>query len=201
MGYKHLLGWPITFDDLEAQDEEYYSALKKITTMDDPSMMCLDFTVTEDNLGDRMDIPLIPGGETMEVTSESLSEYLEANLKYRMLNRCKPQITELMLGFFDIIPEPALTIFDPNELELILCGLPTIDMNDWMDNSKYSGYFESRGKGHQECPHGDSLCFRATTGISRGFAYTASLVTNTSTQGPTHVSTALTCQTIPPSAN
>jgi len=147
--YKHLLGWPITFDDLEAQDEEYYSALKKITTMDDPSMMCLDFTVTEDNLGERMDIPLIPDGETMEVTSENLPEYLEANLKYRMLNRCKPQITELMLGFFDIIPEPALTIFDPNELELILCGLPTIDMNDWMDNSKYSGYFESRGKRHQ----------------------------------------------------
>jgi E3 ubiquitin-protein ligase NEDD4 len=147
--YKHLLGWPITFDDLEAQDEEYYSAIKKITAMDDPSIMCLDFTVTEENLGDRKDIPLIPGGETMELTSENLPEYLEANLKYRMLNRCKPQITELILGFFDIIPEPALTIFDPNELELILCGLPTIDMNDWMDNTKYSGYFESKGKRHQ----------------------------------------------------
>lgn len=144
--YKHLLGWPITFDDLEAQDEEYYTALKKFTTLEDLSIMCLDFTVTEDMMGLRKDIELVPGGAMKEVTSENLPEYLEANLKYRMLNRCKPQITELMLGFFDIIPEPALTVFDPNELELILCGLPTIDMNDWMDNTKYSGYYEHKGK-------------------------------------------------------
>jgi len=147
--YKHLLGWPITFDDLEAQDEEYYNSLKKFTTMKDPSVMCLDFTVTEETLGVRKDIELIPGGERKDVTSENLSEYLEANLKYRMLNQTKPQITELMLGFFDIIPEAALTVFDPNELELILCGLPTIDMNDWMNNTKYSGYYESKGKRHQ----------------------------------------------------
>jgi len=147
--YKHLLGWPVTFDDLEAQDEEYYNALKKFTTMEDLSIMCLDFTVTEETLGVRKDVDLIPGGNMKEVTSENLPEYLEANLKYRMLNQCKPQITELMLGFFDVVPEAALTVFDPNELELILCGLPTIEMSDWMDNTKYSGYYESTGKRHQ----------------------------------------------------
>lgn len=147
--YKHLLGWPITFDDIEAQDEEYYIAIKKFTTMEDLSIMCLDFTVTEELLDERKDIELVPGGSMKEVTSENLPEYLEANLKYRMLNRCKPQITELMLGFFDIIPEAALTIFDPNELELILCGLPTIDMNDWMNNTKYSGYYETKGRRSQ----------------------------------------------------
>merc|ERR1712160_33641 len=91
----------------------------------------------------------IPGGDTKEVTSENLPEYLEANLKYRMLNRTKPQITELLLGFFDIIPEPALTVLNPNELELILCGLPTIDMEDWITNTKYSGYYESKGRQDQ----------------------------------------------------
>ncbi len=147
--YKHLLGWPITFDDLEAQDEEYYTSLKKFTTMEDPSIMCLDFTVTEETLGVRKDIELVPGGAMKEVTSENVPEYLEANFKYRMLNQTKPQTTELLLGFFDIIPEAALTIFDPNELELILCGLPVIDMDDWMDNTKYSGYYESKGKRHK----------------------------------------------------
>lgn len=147
--YKHLLGWPITFDDLEAQDEEYYTSLKKFSTMKDPSVMCLDFTVTEETLGERKDIKLVPNGDMKDVTSENISEYLEANLKYRMLNQVKPQTTELMLGFFDIIPEAALTVFDPNELELILCGLPTIDMNDWMNNIKYSGYYESKGKRHE----------------------------------------------------
>jgi E3 ubiquitin-protein ligase NEDD4 len=144
--YKHLLGWPITFEDLEQQEEEYYTALKKLTTMDDLSMMCLDFTITEEELGVRRDVELIPGGYTKEVTSENLPQYLEANLRYRMLDRTKSQITELMLGFFDIVPEPALTVFDPNELELILCGLPTIDMDDWIDNTIYSGIYEMKGK-------------------------------------------------------
>lgn len=144
--YKHLLGWPITFEDLEQQEEEYYTALKKLTTMDDLSIMCLDFTITEEEMGVRRDVELIPGGNTKEVTSENLSQYLEANLRYRMLDRTKPQITELLLGFFDIVPEPALTVFDPNELELILCGLPTIDMDDWINNTIYSGIFEMKGK-------------------------------------------------------
>ena len=51
-----------------------------------------------------------------------------------------------LLGFFDVAPEAALTVFDPNELELILCGLPTIDMDDWESNSIYSGLYESKGK-------------------------------------------------------
>jgi Arc/MetJ family transcription regulator len=144
--YKHLLGWPITFEDLEAQDEAYYQSLKKFTTMEDPSIMCLDFTITEETLGVRRDVELIPGGNMKEVTTENLSEYLEANLRYRLLDRTKIQITELMLGFFDVAPEAALTVFDPNELELILCGLPTIDMDDWESNSIYSGQYDTKGK-------------------------------------------------------
>lgn len=137
--YKHILGWPITFEDLENQDDEYYQSLKTFTTMEDISDMCLDFTITEETLGVRTDIELIPGGKDMEVTKENLSQYLEAILKYRMLDRTKAQINELLLGFFDVIPEPALTVLDPNELELILCGLPTINMDDWECNTKYTG--------------------------------------------------------------
>eukprot|EP00934_Nitzschia_sp_Nitz4_P003621 Nitzschia sp. Nitz4//scaffold265_size26576//3226//5822//NITZ4_008244-RA/size26576-augustus-gene-0.20-mRNA-1//1//CDS//3329544828//3611//frame0 len=144
--YKHLLGWPITFEDLEAQDEGYYQSLKKFTTMQDLSVMCLDFTITEETMGVRRDVELIPGGNMKEVTAENLPQYLEANLRYRMLDRTSPQITEILLGFFDVIPEPALTVFDPNELELILCGLPEIDMYDWECNTIYSGLFESKGK-------------------------------------------------------
>ena len=44
------------------------------------------------------------------------------------------------------MPEPALTIFDANELELSLCGLPKIDLQDWQANTNYSGLFEVKGK-------------------------------------------------------
>ena len=73
-----------------------------------------------------------------EVTNENIYNYLEANLKYRMLDRVRPQLTELLLGFFDVIPESALSVFDHQELELILCGLPHLDMADWEANTIYS---------------------------------------------------------------
>lgn len=139
--YKHILGWPITFDDLREQDEEYFQSLRHFTTMSEEeiSSLCLDFTLAEETLGVRRDIELVEGGRDIEVTKNNLPEYLEAILKYRTLDRTKPQITELLLGFYDVIPEPALTVFDPNELELILCGLPTIDIDDWEANTIYSG--------------------------------------------------------------
>uniref|UniRef100_A0A7S4N172 HECT-type E3 ubiquitin transferase n=1 Tax=Odontella aurita TaxID=265563 RepID=A0A7S4N172_9STRA len=140
--YKHLLGWPISFDDLELFDEEYYIQLKKLAEYDDISVMCLSFVVTEDALGIKREVDLIPGGEDVDVTNDNLPEYLEANLKYRMLDRIRPQLTELLLGFFDVIPEPLLTIFDYQELELLMCGLPTIDVDDWMANTNYTGSFE-----------------------------------------------------------
>ena len=114
--------------------------------MEDVSAMCLDFTVTEDSMGVRHEVELQEGGSMTEVTNLNLSQYLEANLRYRMLDRCKAQLQELLLGFYDVVPEPALTVFDANELELTLCGLPTIDMEDWQANTKYSGLVEYEGR-------------------------------------------------------
>jgi E3 ubiquitin-protein ligase NEDD4 len=47
-----------------------------------------------------------------------------------MLGRVKPQLTELLLGFFDVMEEPLLTLFDFQELELLMCGLPDINTID-----------------------------------------------------------------------
>lgn len=147
--YKHLLGWPITFEDLEHQDEDYYQSLKKLTNTEDVSALCLDFTATEERMGVRTEVDLIKDGALKEVTNDNLEQYLEANLKYRMLDRTKPQLSELLLGFYDVVPEPALTVFDFQELELMLCGLPTIDMDDWEANTIYSGLYEHKGRKDQ----------------------------------------------------
>jgi hypothetical protein len=144
--YKHLLGWPITFEDIKAQDEEYYLSLKKLSKMNDVADMCLDFTVTEECMGVHREVELMEGGSMTILKNENMVQYLEANLRYRMLDRIKLQLTELLLGFYDVIPEPALTIFDANELELTLCGLPTLDMEDWQANTNYSGMFEVQGR-------------------------------------------------------
>ena len=117
--YKHLLGWPVMFEDLELPDEDYYKSLKSLLELDNVEDMCLDFTFTENALGENRVVDLIEGGSDVALTDDNLPEYLEANLMYHLMDRVKPQLKELLLGFYDVIPEPLLTIFDFQELELV----------------------------------------------------------------------------------
>lgn len=151
--YKHLLGWPVTFEDIELVDEDIYKNMKNLMnySADELEYSCLDFTVTEENMGGRETIELIPNGEEVDVSVENLPEYLEANLKYRILDKIKPQLTELMLGFFDVIPEPLMTVFDFQELELLMCGLPTIDIKDWQSNTLYTGEYDGTNGDNKWC--------------------------------------------------
>ena len=42
-------------------------------------------------------------------------------------------------GFYEVIPHNLVCVFNYQELELLLCGLPRIDAKDWQANTRYSG--------------------------------------------------------------
>jgi len=150
--YKHLLGWPITFEDLEVVDDALYNSLKDLMcNADCVGDMGFNFTATEDLLGSMTEIPLVKNGENIDVTPDNLPEFIECRLKYAMVGRVKPQLTELLLGFFDLMEEPLLTVFDFQELELLMCGLPEIDTTDWQENTDYTGEFAVLGRMHPIC--------------------------------------------------
>ena len=112
---------PVNFDDLKDVDEEYYNSLKGLKSMGaDVDDLTLDFTATEEALGVKKTVELVPGGADINLTEENLPEYIEACLRYRLLGQYEAQLTELLLGFFDVIPPPLLTIFDFEELERLM---------------------------------------------------------------------------------
>mmetsp|Transcript_28394 Transcript_28394/g.27340 ORF Transcript_28394/g.27340 Transcript_28394/m.27340 type:complete len:119 (+) Transcript_28394:220-576(+) len=45
-----------------------------------------------------------------------------------------------MEGFFQVIPKNLIQIFDSKELELLISGLPTIDIDDLKENTEYQNY-------------------------------------------------------------
>lgn len=139
--YKHLMGWPITLMDLEHIDHQIYRNLVELLNLDDVEMLYLEFVITEDQLGSAVTVELIPGGTDKIVTNMNLPEYLIANLKYRLMDRIRPQLLQFLKGFYDVVPETLLSVFDFQEVELLLHGLPNIDMNDWIDNTEYTGDF------------------------------------------------------------
>ena len=40
-----------------------------------------------------------------------------------------------------VVPQHLLSVFDAQELELLLCGLPDIDVGDWMAHAVYHGEY------------------------------------------------------------
>jgi len=43
-------------------------------------------------------------------------------------------------GFYDIIPKRLISIFNEQELELLISGLPNIDIEDLRTNTEYHKY-------------------------------------------------------------
>eukprot|EP00520_Triparma_pacifica_P009038 CAMPEP_0118638432 /NCGR_PEP_ID=MMETSP0785-20121206/3680_1 /TAXON_ID=91992 /ORGANISM="Bolidomonas pacifica, Strain CCMP 1866" /LENGTH=753 /DNA_ID=CAMNT_0006529679 /DNA_START=80 /DNA_END=2338 /DNA_ORIENTATION=+ len=153
--YKHLLGWPLMFDDIEMIDSSVYRSLQQVLEYAkggaDVEDLCLDFTVTEEMLGESKVIPLVKGGEDMDVTNDNLKLFMESRLKYQVLDRVKDQLKELLIGFYEVVPEALLIVFDFQELELVMCGLPEIKMEDWKEHTEYLGSYESKKQNHQVC--------------------------------------------------
>jgi len=148
--YKHILGFPLSVNDLELLlDSTTFKSINSLKELKesggDVSDLCLDFTVIEEVVGMKVEKELVPGGGDIMVTNDNLNLYLEEYTKYHLLERTKDQITELLLGFYDVMDEGALLIFDFQELELLLCGVSKIDMSDWRENTLYSGLL-ARGK-------------------------------------------------------
>lgn len=57
------------------------------------------------------------------------------------MNRIEKQMTNFKKGFFEIVPQQCMQIFDPKELELLLSGLGDVNIKDWQMNTVFKGEY------------------------------------------------------------
>ena len=120
--YKMMLKKQITLDDMQSVDSEYHSSL--VWIMDnDPEPLEQFFVYDDEMFGEIRSIPLKENGEDIPVTNENKKEYVELLVNFKFVNRVKPQMDAFLEGFHDVVPEGEISIFDPAELELLMCGL------------------------------------------------------------------------------
>ena len=67
-------------------------------------------------------------------TSRHQKSYNQIN--YRFMHGIEPQFLALQKGFNELIPQCLLKCFDERELELVIGGLGTIDLEDWRTNTR-----------------------------------------------------------------
>ena len=141
--YKHILGIPSDYTDVQSIDPGYANSLQWLLDNDISEFeQDLGLTFSEDQvvLGENRVVELKQGGASEAVTEYNKGEYVELVTEYKMTSGIRPQINSFLEGFNTIIPASLVAIFSENELELLMCGIPHIDPEDWQMNTCYQNY-------------------------------------------------------------
>jgi hypothetical protein len=133
--YKFLIGSPLTLRDMEQIDERVAHSIQRI--IDDPvDELMLDFTVGAEDNGKPISVELVPNGSEVAVTEENKMEYVQLRLNYYFMTYASTQISAFLEGFFELVPQEKLEMFTAGELDLVICGIPEIDLEDLQKNCK-----------------------------------------------------------------
>ncbi|RLN96664.1 hypothetical protein BBJ28_00002298 [Nothophytophthora sp. Chile5] len=89
-------------------------------------------------------VDLVPNGSNIPVTEENKMEYISLRFKWIVATSVSLQLASLVQGLFAIIPKELLSVFDHQELELLICGIPDVDAQDWKTHTIYVGERDER---------------------------------------------------------
>uniref|UniRef100_A0AAY4A9N5 HECT-type E3 ubiquitin transferase n=1 Tax=Denticeps clupeoides TaxID=299321 RepID=A0AAY4A9N5_9TELE len=134
--YKQLLGKSITLDDMESVDPDLHKSLVWILDNDITGVLDHTFCVEHNAYGEIIQYELKPNGKSVSVTEETKKEYVRLYVNWRFLHGIEAQFLALQKGFNEVIPNHLLKSFDEKELELIVCGLGKIDIEDWKSHTR-----------------------------------------------------------------
>ncbi|GAX13555.1 E3 ubiquitin-protein ligase HUWE1 [Fistulifera solaris] len=139
--YKHMLGVEPTHEDMEAIDPDYYRNLKTILEypLEDIGLD-LTFSIEDHSFGRSQVIDLIPNGRKTPVVDENKEKYVKLVCQHRMTTAIKNQIKAYLDGFYELVSPELIAIFTPRELELLISGMPDIDVDDLKANTDYVGW-------------------------------------------------------------
>lgn len=141
--YKHMLGAPLTYEDIEAVDPDFFKNLKWMLENDITDVLDLVFAEETDYFGRKSTVELCPGGASVKVTNDNKREYVDLVARHRMTTAIRPQIDAFLGGFWDVVPQPLVALFNDHELELMISGLPDIDIADLRANTEYHGGYSA----------------------------------------------------------
>ncbi|KAK8847083.1 hypothetical protein M9Y10_019661 [Tritrichomonas musculus] len=133
---RQILGVQLKLRDLEDFDEELFKSLQMILNIDvDP--LDLNFTIDVSEYGVNKTILLKEGGDEISVTNENKAEYVSLYANYHLRKSIIQQINAFCEGFYSLISHEDISIFSPSELDLLICGIPEINIDDFRRNTVF----------------------------------------------------------------
>ncbi|XP_068604169.1 NEDD4-like E3 ubiquitin-protein ligase WWP1 [Brachionichthys hirsutus] len=139
--YKRMLNKKLILKDLESIDPEFYNSL--IWIRDNNIEECgleMYFSVDMEILGKITSHDLKPDGTNVLVTELNKEEYISLMAEWRFSRGVEGQTKAFLDGFNEVVPLQWLQYFDEKELEVMLCGMQEVDLQDWQRNTVYRHY-------------------------------------------------------------
>uniref|UniRef100_A0A8C1T307 E3 ubiquitin-protein ligase n=1 Tax=Cyprinus carpio TaxID=7962 RepID=A0A8C1T307_CYPCA len=147
--YKRMLNKKPTLKDLESIDPEFYNSIMWVKENDlEECGVELYFAQDMEILGKVTTHQLKNDGENELVTQDNKEEYISLLTDWRFTRGVEEQTKAFLDGFNEVVPLEWLRYFDEKELELMLCGMQEIDLNDWQKNTIYRHYTKNSKQIH-----------------------------------------------------
>ncbi|VDN18653.1 unnamed protein product [Gongylonema pulchrum] len=139
--YKHILSVPVRTQDLESEDPSFYNSLMFLLEHPIEEFGTeLTFSLEIDEFGVTNMRELKENGASIPVTDENKEEYVKLVCQMKMTGSISQQLKAFLDGFYEIIPKNMISIFNEQELELLISGLPNFDIDDLYANTDYKSY-------------------------------------------------------------
>ncbi|XP_067009797.2 apoptosis-resistant E3 ubiquitin protein ligase 1 [Anabrus simplex] len=136
-----IIGLRVHYKYFEQDDPDLYLSKVKYILDHDVEEMDLYFVEEEyDCSGQLIKVAeLIPGGAKVRVRNTTKHQYLDTLAQYRLATSLKDEVEHFLKGLNELIPDNLLSIFDENELELLLCGTGEYSIADFRAHHVVNG--------------------------------------------------------------
>ena len=125
---------------LQLTEPQIYRGLKWVQN-NDVTYADLTFTCSYELFDESQTVELVPGGTSKPVTEENKEEYVKLMTNWLLRDRYEPAITSFMEGFSQHINVfKYMRIFTLQEIQLMIGGVPDIDVKELLKNAAFGGY-------------------------------------------------------------
>ncbi|XP_024064367.1 probable E3 ubiquitin-protein ligase HECTD2 isoform X2 [Terrapene carolina triunguis] len=101
------------------------------------------FQVFQEEFGVIKSYNLKPGGDKIPVTAQNRKEYVQLYVDFILNKSIYKQFAAFYYGFHSVCDSYALMLLRPEEVEILVCGSPELDMYALQRNTQYDGYLKT----------------------------------------------------------
>ncbi|KAH0623603.1 hypothetical protein JD844_006529 [Phrynosoma platyrhinos] len=98
------------------------------------------FQVFQEEFGVIKCYNLKPSGDKIPVTNQNRKEYVQLYVDFLLNKSIYKQFAAFYYGFHSVCASYALMLLRPEEVEILVCGSPELDMHALQKHTQYDGY-------------------------------------------------------------